>query len=180
MTTLDIEAMLNAQPRKPPVNTWQPALSGDIDIYIDAKGDWYHEGGLIERRPLINLFASILRREADGDYYLVTPVEKWRIRVEDTPLLAIDMEIAGETSSQQIVFRLNTDELTVLDAAHPLTGLNDEAGREEPHPCINVDRGLTARLTRALFYRLVDIAEQRGSELGVLSCGQWFSLGRYQ
>jgi uncharacterized protein len=180
MATLsDIEGVLGAQPRKPPVEQWQPALSGDIDIYIDAKGDWYHEGGRITRQPLVNLFASILRREADGEYYLVTPVEKWRIRVDDAPLLAVDMEIAGESTAQKIVFRLNTDELTVLDAAHPLTGLSG-GGDGEPHPCIGVDRGLMARLTRALFYRLVDIAEQRGSELGVVSCGQWFSLGRYQ
>ncbi len=177
MTTLrDIETLLSSHSKKPPLAQWQPALSGDIDIHIDRKGDWYHEGGRIERQPLINLFASILRREADGEYYLVTPVEKWRIRVDDTPLLAVDMEIAGDAAQQKIIFRLNTDDWVVLDQQHQLSGVA-ERDAVEPHPCLQLDHGLSARLSRALFYRLVGAAETRGDELGVQSCGQWFSLG---
>lgn len=176
-TLAAIEALLTGQPSKPPLDKWHPALSGDIDIHIDRSGAWYHEGGRITRQALVNLFASILRREADGEYYLVTPVEKWRIRVDDAPLLAVDMEIGGDSSQQKIIFRLNTDEFAVLDASHPLTGLND-GDSAEPRPSIQLDRGLSARLTRALFYRLVDIAEQRGDEVGVNSCGCWFSLGQ--
>jgi uncharacterized protein len=170
----DLEALLAAQPGRPPVEKWQPALSGDIDIRIERNGDWYHEGGRIERPPLVRLFASILRREADGQHYLVTPVEKWRIRVEDTPLLAVDMEVAGEGAERKMVFRLNTDELVLLDAAHPLTV--DTEG-DEPHPVLHLERGLGARLTRALFYRLVDLAEPHGAELRIASAGSWFSLG---
>ncbi|HSB97712.1 MAG TPA: DUF1285 domain-containing protein [Spongiibacteraceae bacterium] len=180
MTTLrEIETLLGSQLRKPPLAQWQPTLSGDIDIHIDRLGAWYHEGGRIERQPLINLFASILRREADGEYYLVTPVEKWRIRVDDTPLLAVDMEVAGERGQQKIIFRLNTDDWVALDRQHQLSGLI-EHDTSEPHPCIQLDYGLSARLTRSLFYRLVDIAERRGFELGVVSAGEWFSLGRYE
>jgi hypothetical protein len=175
MATLgELEALLAAQPGRPPVEKWQPPLSGDIDIRIERNGDWYHEGGRIERQPLVNLFASILRREADGEYYLVTPVEKWRIGVEDTPLLAVDMEVAGEGAERKIVFRLNTGEQALLDAAHPLT-VDTESG--EPHPVLHLERGLSARLTRALFYRLVDLSELRGAELGVDSAGSWFALG---
>ena len=173
-TLADLESLLAAQPGKPPVEKWQPALSGDIDIRIARNGDWYHEGGRIERLPLVKLFASILRREQDGEYYLVTPVEKWRIQVEDTPLLAVDMEVAGLGAGRKVVFRLNTDEQVLLDAAHPLTAGVDDG---EPHPLLHLKRGLDARLTRALFYRLVDLAEARGDEFGVESAGSWFSLG---
>jgi hypothetical protein len=174
-TLATIETLLSAQPARPPVEKWQPALSGDIDIRIDRSGDWHHEGGRIERQPLVNLFASILRREADGEYYLVTPVEKWRIQVDDTPLLAVDMEMGGEPAQQKIIFRLNTGEIVLLDAEHPLTGLTD-LDNTEPHPCIQLERGLSAKLTRALYYRLVDAAEQRGDAVGIVSCGVWFPL----
>lgn len=170
----DIEALLAAQPGKPPVEKWQPPLSGDIDIRIERNGDWYHEGGRIERPALVKLFASILRREADGGYYLVTPVEKWRIQVVDTPLLAVDMEVAGERAARRILFRLNTDEQVLLDAAHPL---RVDVVNGEPHPVLHLERGLGALLTRALFYRLVDLAERRGAELGIDCGGSWFSLG---
>lgn len=175
MTTLaELEALLAGQPGKPPIEKWQPPLSGVIDIRIARNGDWYHEGGRIERQPLVNLFASILRREADGHYYLVTPVEKWRIEVEDAPLLAVDMEVAGEGAARRIVFRLNTGEQVLLDATHPL---KVETEDDEPHPVLHLERGLSALLTRGLFYRLVDLAEQRGTELGVESAGSWFALG---
>ena len=76
----------------PPLHLWNPPLSGDISIRINAQGDWYHEGSKIERQSLVNLFASILRREEDGEYYLVTPSEKWRIEVELHPLLIADFD----------------------------------------------------------------------------------------
>lgn len=176
MSALDvIEQALRDQSRKPPIETWHPPLSGDIDIHIDARGDWYHEGTQIKRQPLVNLFASILRREDDGDYYLVTPVEKWRIRVEDTPLLAVDTDIVEPGEKQKIIFRLNTDELVLLDKAHCLQIKNVET---QPHPILQLDHGLSARLTTSLFYRLVDVAQQRGDEFGVYSDGEWFALSK--
>ena len=91
-------------PTQPPLNKWQPELSGDIDIVIKSNGDWYHEGGKIERDSLVSLFASILRREQDGHYYLVTPVEKWRIQVEECALVVVDMDVINQSSAQQQVF----------------------------------------------------------------------------
>ena len=86
----------------PPLHLWQPALSGDIAIRITAEGDWYHEGGKIERDALVRLFASILRREDDGEYYLVTPGEKWRIVVELHPLMVIDIAVLRRVASYSL------------------------------------------------------------------------------
>ena len=174
MAALDaIEKALREQPRKPPIENWHPPLSGDIDIRIDRRGDWYHEGTRIERRPLINLFASILRREEDGRYYLVTPVEKWRIHVDDTPLLAVDMDIVEPGPQQKIIFRLNTDELVALDDAHALRVDDIESA---PHPVLALERGLSARLTSAVFYRLVEVVEEHDGRPGVHSHGRWRAL----
>lgn len=176
MPSLDtIEQALREQPRKPPIEKWHPPLLGDIDIHIDTRGDWYHEGTQIKRQPLINLFASILRREGDGHYYLLTPVEKWRIRVDDTPLLAVDMDIVERGDYQKIIFRLNTDELVLLDKVH---GLHIENAETQPHPILQLDHGLSARLTTSLFYRLIDGAQQRHDEIGVCSDGEWFALSK--
>lgn len=175
MTSLDrIEALLRDQPRRPPVETWQPPLSGEMDMRIDRRGDWYHEGVRIQRQTLVNLFASILRREDDGHHYLLTPVEKWRIQVEDAPLIAVDADGGGAGDERQWVFTLNTGERVPLDAAHPLSV---RAGGAAPRPYLQVGRGLCARIDRAVFYRLVDAAEQRGGEYGLRSGGQWFPLG---
>ncbi|HEY3698387.1 MAG TPA: DUF1285 domain-containing protein [Spongiibacteraceae bacterium] len=178
MSSLDsLEQALRNQPRKPPLEKWHPVLSGAIDIHIDGRGDWYHDGSPIKRQSLINLFASILRREDDGDYYLVTPVEKWRIRVDDTPLLAVDMEIVEPGKKQRIIFRLNTDELVLLNNAHRL---QIENAMDQPHPVLELERGLSARLTTAVFYRLVDAAQQRGEEIGICSEGEWFSISQIE
>ncbi len=176
MPSLDnIEQLLRDQPRKPPIEKWHPPLSGDIDIHIDSRGDWYHEGTQIKRQPLVNLFASILRREHDGHYYLVTPVEKWRIRVDDTPLLAVDMDIIESGKQQRVIFRLNTDELIPLDDSHRL---HVENATQQPHPILDLEHGLSARLTSALFYRLIDVAVQRESDLGIYSHGRWLVLAK--
>lgn len=171
MSTLDgLQSALANQPSKPPIERWNPPLSGDIDIRIDSRGDWYHEGGHIKRQPLVKLFASILRREQDGEYYLITPIEKWRIRVEEMPLIAVDMDVISEPE-QKIIFRLNTDDLITLDTAHRLVIYGN---KENPIPVLSLDRGLSAKLTTSVYYRLVELVEVRGSESGVCSCGEWF------
>lgn len=147
----DILSRLHDQPGKPPVERWHPPLSGDIDIRIDRRGDWYHDGVRFERQALIKLFASILRREDDGEYYLVTPVEKWRIRVEAAPLVAVDLDVVDEPE-RLLVFRLNTDELVALDVQHRLEFGNDP---EHPQPRLLLDRGLSASLTTSVYYRLM-------------------------
>lgn len=168
----DIAELLKNQPGKPPVEQWHPELSGDIDIAIAPDGRWFHEGGEIKRHSLVKLFASILRREEDGEYYLVTPVEKWRIRVEEFPLLIIDSEVAPD----RIVVKTNVEEWLLLGSEHPLVVSTDEAS-QEPVPRVTVDRGLEAKINRSVFYRLVEQAEEKDGELWLNSSGQRFSLG---
>ena len=132
MSGLDtIEQHLKGQPKAPPLHLWNPDLCGDIDIVIKANGDWYHNGGLIQRKPLIKLFASILRRESDENYYLVTPVEKWRITVEDAPIIIIDIEVIdAESGNQQILFTTNVDSQWLLSKNHPLIVTTDPVSGE--------------------------------------------------
>ena len=179
MTTLaDIAKLVESQRGKPPIEKWQPELSGDIDIRIAANGDWFHEGDKIERHALVVLFASILRREADGEYYLVTPVEKWRIAVEDLPLTIVLMEQADG----EIALKTNTNEWLRLSNEHNLSmgGGATDSPSSEPKPEVSLWHGLKARINRNVFYQLVDIAEQKDGELVLYSCEQSFSLGKFE
>lgn len=170
-----IEAYLKDQPTRPPIEQWQPELSGDIDIVIKQDGSWWHEGGEIQRQPLLRLFASILRREDDGHYYLITPVEKWRIRVEAQPLIATDFECLEEQGQSLTVFTLNTGLKYALSEQYPLQVLSNEKG--DPVPQILLDRGLSARLSRNCYYRLVDKSQLDGDDAFIESGGERFSLG---
>ena len=145
--------------RRPPLHLWHPPLSGDIDIRIARDGRWYHEGTLMARERLVQLFASILRREGDG-HFLVTPVEKWRIRVEDAPFVAVDCEPLGSGDAQQLVFTTNVGERFACDADHAFcsTALGS--------PGIHVRDGLLAALARPLYYRLVELAGDRVDDRG--------------
>lgn len=153
----------------PPLDQWHPPLSGDIDITIRADGSWWHEGGLIERPEIVRLFASILRREADGEYYLVTPGEKWRLQVEAHALLITEIDRRGK----DLVATLNTGKQVVLDSAH---GLFLDAERDGV-AAMHLDHGLTALCSRAAWYRLVDMAE--GNDL-LLRSGEasWSLVGK--
>ena len=156
----------------PPLHLWQPPLSGDITIRISADGSWYHDGGRIQREALVRLFASILRREEDGEYYLVTPVEKWRIEVELHPLMVTDVEFLVEEGEQVLWATLSTDKRVAIDAEHPLfleAALGDIAAMELPH-------GLTALFTRAAWYRLVEMAQECDGAPCVNSAGCQFML----
>ena len=161
----------------PPLHLWNPELSGDIDIRIDRDGRWFHDGGEIKRQPLVNLFASILRRENDGDYYLLTPVEKWRIRVECMPLMAVEAEFEHEGSSadQMIHIRTNTDKLLTIGEEHPLEVLTMENG--ERVPTVSVKHGLSALLTRSVYYQLAErCIKGDGDSYGLYSEGHFFPL----
>lgn len=158
--------------RRPPLHLWHPPLSGDIDIRIARDGRWYHEGTLMARERLVQLFASILRREGDG-HFLVTPVEKWRIRVDDTPFVAVDVEVLGAGQEQQLVFTTNVGERVLCGAAQPL-----RAGADAEGPVLQLRDGLEARLARPPYYRLAELAELRpDGMLSVRSGGAWFPLG---
>ena len=172
-----IQSQLDGQDAQPPLHLWQPELSGDIDITIRANGDWYHDGGLIKRLQLVKLFASILRREADGEYYLVTPVEKWRLTVEDSPLVIVDMDIQNQgTPQQEIIFTNNVERFYAAGDQYPLVVKHLEQ-ENQAVPYLTLENGLQAKLSRSVFYRLVDIAETDGNRLKVLSNKLYFELG---
>ena len=156
----------------PPLHLWHPPLSGDIPIRITADGSWYHDGGKIERESLVRLFASILRREEDAEYYLVTPAEKWRIEVELHPLVVTDIEVLQEGGEPLLQATLNTGKKVDIGAEHPLflePAVGDIAVIELWH-------GLTALFTRAAWYRLVEMAQEHDGVASVKSGSRVFKL----
>lgn len=155
----------------PPLDQWDPPLSGDIDILIRADGEWLHEGATFKRKAIVDLFSSILKREDDGHYYLVTPVEKWRIRVEAHALQVID--INRDDDSDVLVATCNHGPDVEIGAAHPL-----KASENSDVPWLQCNNGLTASLARSVWYRLVEGAEERDGQL-ILHSGGWeHVLGR--
>jgi hypothetical protein len=138
----------------PPLHLWHPPLSGDIPIKINAEGVWFHEGSEIRRESLVRLFASILRREEDGDYYLVTPAEKWRLEVELHPLVVIDIDRSGE--SDYLRATLNTGKAVDLNEEGMLF-LEERVGHVAG---IHLPHGLTALFSRPAWYRLAELAEE--------------------
>ena len=166
----------------PPIHLWNPPFCGDIDIEIRRDGSWHYMKSPIGRAPLVRLFSTILRREDDDHYYLVTPVEKVRIRVADAPFLAVAAEIEGEGEGRTIRFRTNVEDEFTLDADHPLrVEIDPETG--EPSPYVRVRDRLDALINRAVFYELVNAAEERegpdgAAVLGVVSAGRFWPIGR--
>lgn len=153
----------------PPVHLWNPPFCGDIDMVIRRDGTWWHEGSPIGRQPLVNLFASILKREGE-DYFLVTPVEKVGIRVEDTPFVAVDVDRAADG----FIFTTNTGDRV---AAGPENAVVVGVGAQgAPDPRVHVRRGLWARIDRKTFYRLVEAAEEHDGVTGISAGGQFFPL----
>ena len=142
----------------PPIERWSPAFCGDLDMEIRADGTWWHEGTAIKRPELVKLFASILRRESDGHYYLITPVEKVRIRVALHPLIVIDAEPLQGSNPEILILTLNTGGQIPLDANHSLA-VEPSAGGAS---FLSLDRGLTALFSRPAWYRLVDRLDDNG------------------
>jgi hypothetical protein len=164
----------------PPVHLWNPPFCGDLDMRIAADGTWFYLKSPIGRASLVKLFASILKREADK-YFLVTPVEKCGIVVEDAPFLAVELRVELEDSSQLLRFRTNVDDWVTGGPEHPLRfELQGASGGLKPY--LHVRHDLWALVTRALFYDLVELGEERevGGELmfGVVSAGQFFAMAR--
>jgi hypothetical protein len=162
-------------PSQPPLHLWHPQLTGDIDILIRRDGSWIHEGRPINRPELVRLFASILRREDDGEYYLLTPVEKWRLRVECLPLVVTDFEFTQEVPAQQeLVATLNTGRQVTVNSQFPLYLHSMERG--EGIPAIKLDYGLAALFNRASWYRLAELCEESGHAVGVWSAGEFWQI----
>lgn len=171
-----IDELISAQAhkRRPPIRRWQPTVFGEIDIRIAADGNWYHEGGKIERPSLVRLFASVLLREND-DYYLVTPVEKLRITVDEVPFVCVDAQYEGEGEHQRIALMTNVDDHLVLGAENPLWMAPRLTG--DMAPFCHVRDQLNARIERSIFYHLIELAEELDGSIGVRSSGMFFSLG---
>lgn len=158
----------------PPVHLWNPPFCGDLDIRIAKDGTWSYLGSPINRFELVKLFSSILKKE-DGKYYLVTPVEKVGITVEDTPFVAVDFDIDGEGEAQTLNFTTHVGDTAVAGPDHPIRIVIDPE-TDEPSPYVLVRANLEARIDRKTFYRLVDIAEHSGDWFGVWSGGRFFPL----
>lgn len=164
-----------------PVHLWNPPFCGDLDIQIAADGTWFYLGTPIGRMPLVRLFASVLRHDEDGRFYLVTPVEKIGITVDDAPFLAVAMTVAGDGHDQVVTFRTNVGDEVTVDGAHPLRFVpQDGTGGLKPYVLV---RGrLEALVNRAVFYDLVEKAVSETvdgtSWLGVWSSGNFYRMAR--
>ena len=165
-------AELVAAEKLPPVDQWDPQESGDSEMRIAADGTWYHQGDPIRRPAMVRAFSSILRREGDGSYALVTPYQKLGILVEDAPFVAVELESEGRGAERTLAFRLNTDHLVVADADHPL-----RVGADMPQPYLRVRRGLEAVLARPVYYQLAELALEEGADPpGIWSGGTFFPM----
>jgi hypothetical protein len=167
-------ARLAEENRLPPVERWNPTHCGDSEMRIARDGTWFHQGSPIGRQAMVRLFSTILRREPDGGYVLVTPVEKLDIAVEDAPFQAVEVKIEGEGQDVTLIFRLNTGDLVTAGGDHPLRFESTEDG---PRPYLHVRGGLEALIARPVYYELATLA-LAGDDLpaGVWSAGTFFAL----
>lgn len=168
------------QRREPsPVHLWNPELSGEMDMRITRDGTWYHEGDPIERKALAQLFSGILRLDDDGRYYLVTPVERWAIKVDDAPFVATRLQVEGEGQDQQLIFTTNLEDEVTVDAEHPIRVAVDSE-TQEPSPYVLLRGNLEALISRNLFYELAERAVEHSvdghTRLGVWSTGEFFPI----
>ena len=164
----------------PPVHLWNPAHCGEIDIVIRRDGLWFHEGSPIGREALVRLFSTVLRKDADG-IYLVTPVEKMKITVEDAPFVAVRVDRAkSESGGEALRFLTNVGDVVEAGPENAIR-VEMDPGSGEPRPYLHVRRGLEALIARPVFYELVEMAQERetadGPQLGVSSNGAWFPVG---
>jgi len=165
----------------PPVEQWDPAHEGVIDMRITADGTWLYLGSPIRRAAMVRLFSTVLRRDDDGHHYLVTPAEKQRITVDVAPLHIVEMFREGQGDEQKLAFRTLTDDMVTLDDAHRLQVDIDPASGE-PTPLVPVRGNLMALILRPVFYDLVDIADEREVDgvmvQGLMSNGIFHVIGR--
>jgi hypothetical protein len=177
-----LEALTAGLPREnkgpPPVELWNPPFCGDIDMRIAGDGTWFYQKSPIGRPALVKLFASVLKREGDK-HFLVTPVEKVGIVVDDAPFLAVEMKTSSGGSGRILEFRTNVDEWVAAGPAHALR-FEQQAANGGLKPYLHVRRDLWAKVTRALFYDLVALGEERDVDgkamFGVESCGAFFVM----
>ncbi|MFT7592759.1 MAG: hypothetical protein ACI8R4_000066 [Paracoccaceae bacterium] len=158
----------------PPVHLWNPAFCGDLDMRIARDGTWFYLGTPIGRFELVRLFSSVLKLE-DGKYFLVTPVEKVGITVDDAPFVAVDFTATGDGADQELRFETNMGDVATAGPDHPIRVTRDpETG--EPSPYVMIRAGLEALIDRKSFYRLVDLGAHHAGWFGLWSSGQFFGV----
>ncbi|WP_288901221.1 DUF1285 domain-containing protein [uncultured Sneathiella sp.] len=166
--------------KHPPVHLWNPDFCGDLDMRIARDGTWFYLGSPIGRKPLVKLFSGVIRLDDDNKYYLVTPVEKIGITVEDAPFVAVEMFVEGEGRERIISFRTNVDDFVIMDEEHPFR-LEIDPETKEPSPYVRVRANLEALINRPVFYDLVNLAGEESIDgedrFGFWSSGQFFELG---
>ena len=173
-------ALSRAAKGPPPVELWNPPFCGDLDMRIAADGTWFYLKTPIGRPALVKLFASVLKREGEK-YFLVTPVEKCGIRVDDAPFLAVELNVEDTAAGHVLNFRTNVDDWVACGPQHCLRFV-PEADTGGLKPYLHVRRDLWAKVTRALFYDLVELGEERdvaGERMfGLVSKGEFFAMVR--
>ena len=176
----DLLAQIPKTKGLPPVHLWNPDFCGDIDMRIARDGTWYYLGTPIGRKPMVRLFSTIIRRDGD-DYFLITPVEKVGIRVDDAPFVAVALEVEGEGEQQVLRFTSNVEDQVEAGPANPLRVVIDPV-TQEPSPYVLMRSNLEALIHRNVFYQLVELAVPREIEgeewLGVWSHGEFYPIGR--
>ena len=164
--------------RAPPVESWDPPFCGNLDMRIAADGTWFYQKTPIGRPALVRLFASVLKREGEK-YYLVTPVEKCGIGVDDAPFLAVELYVEQDSGGRILHFRTNVDDWVACGPGHALR-FDPQPATEGLKPYVHVRRGLWAKVTRPLFYDLVELGEERevgGQRMfGVTSSGEFYAM----
>ena len=159
----------------PPVHLWEPDYCGDIGMKIARDGQWYYNNSPIGRKKLVRLFSTILRHDKDGEHYLVTPVEKIRVEVEDAPFVATLMQVSGAGQEQVLRFETNVGDFTEAGPEHHMRFEND-AVSGEPSPYVHVRARLEALIARPVFYDLVELGVVEGDKFGVWSHGVFFPI----
>jgi hypothetical protein len=180
-----VNSILNGLEGKHPENTEGSAkgsaiFCGDIDMRITRDGRWHYQGTPINRPKMVKLFSTVLKRDETGDFWLETPQEKCRIKVDDAPFVAVDLSVSGSGKNQQIEFRTNLDECVMAGPKHPIRVIH-ESGSENPSPYVTIRGGLDALISRSVFYDLVELAVENFTDgkthLSVWSGGVAFDLG---
>ena len=163
-------AELVANRKLPPVESWEPAETGDSEMRIASDGKWFHQGGEITRPAMIRAFSSLMRRDADGQHWLVTPQQKLSIIVDDVPFIAVELQSEGQGQARSLAFRLNTDDLVFADGEHPIEV-------RDGLPYLHVRGGMWAKLARPVYYELANLALAENADApSIWSKGSQFQL----
>tara|TARA_B110000014_G_C20125350_1_gene598932 strand:- start:785 stop:1357 length:573 start_codon:yes stop_codon:yes gene_type:complete len=162
----------------PPVHLWNPPICANVDMRISREGQWFFMNSPIGRERMVRLFSKVLRFDEDGHYYLVTPVEKIRLNVEDKPFLIVDFEVNNSGKNQNIYFKTNTDDIFQLSAKNPLRVVINK--KQEPSPYVVVRSNLEGLISRNIYYKLIDLGKHEKinntDNYGIWSAGSFFNL----